>query len=102
MRGARKAPESSGRHLFRSGGIVRSRWAPYHFDMSMKSFLIRLSDEEREALRAQAAIESRSMQEVARLAVLARISSSDRRAGVAASLERIMVRDAELIDRLGK
>lgn len=76
--------------------------ARYHFDMSIKSFLIRLTHEEREALRAQAAVESRSMQEVARLAILDRVNSADRRARVSASLERIMVRDTELIDRLGK
>lgn len=74
----------------------------YHYDMSTKGFLIRLSDDEREALRAQAVTESRSMQEVARLAILDRLNAGDRRARVEASLDRIMVRDAELIERLSQ
>lgn len=74
----------------------------YRFDMTEKTFLIRLSDEEREALRRQAASEHRSMQEVARLAVLDRIALSERRAQVHAKLDRVMARDAELLDRLSK
>lgn len=70
--------------------------------MSEKTFLIRLSDDEREALRRQAASEHRSMQEVARLAVLARIALSERRAQVHATLDRVMTRDAELLDRLAR
>lgn len=70
--------------------------------MPEKTFLIRLSDDEREALRRQAAAEHRSMQEVARMAVLERIGSSDRAKEVRSSLERIMARDAELLDRLAK
>jgi len=70
--------------------------------MTDKTFLIRLSEEEREALRRQAATEHRSMQEVARLAVLDRIALSERRAQVHATLDRVMARDAELLDRLAK
>ncbi|HZJ03944.1 MAG TPA: hypothetical protein VFD59_00555 [Nocardioidaceae bacterium] len=70
--------------------------------MAEKTFLIRLSDDEREALRRQAATEHRSMQEVARLAVIDRISTAERSTEVRASLERIMARDAELLDRLGR
>lgn len=77
------------------------RWG-YRFDMTDKTFLIRLSEEEREALRRQAATEHRSMQEVARLAVLDRIALSERRAQVHATLDRVMARDAELLDRLAK
>ena len=74
----------------------------YRFDMTEKTFLIRLSEDEREALRRQAAAEHRSMQEVARLAVLDRIALSERRAEVHATLDRVMARDAELLDRLAK
>lgn len=70
--------------------------------MTEKTFLIRLSDDEREALRRQAATEHRSMQEVARLAVLDRIEHSERRVQVHATLDRVMARDAELLDRLSK
>lgn len=70
--------------------------------MSGKSFLVRLTDEEREALRSQSVKESRSMQEVARLAILERIELTQRRERVAGSVDRIMERDAELIERLGR
>jgi predicted transcriptional regulator len=70
--------------------------------MTEKTFLIRLSDAEREALRQQAATEHRSMQEVARLAVLDRIELTERRAEVHATLDRVMARDADLLDRLAK
>lgn len=70
--------------------------------MTDKAFLIRLSDEEREALREQAELEHRSMQDVARLAVLGRVEARRRSADVRSSLERIMARDSELLDRLSK
>ena len=70
--------------------------------MTEKTFLIRLSDAEREALRQQAATEHRSMQEVVRLAVLDRIELTERRAEVHATLDRVMARDADLLDRLAK
>ncbi len=70
--------------------------------MSDKTFLIRLSEDERQALRRQAAAEHRSMQEVARSAVLDRIALGERRAQVQATLDRVMARDAELLDRLAR
>ena len=42
------------------------------------AFLLRLTDEETELLRAQADREHRSMHEVARLAVLERVADADR------------------------
>ncbi len=59
---------------------------------SAASFLVRLTDDEREALRAQAEREHRSMQEVARLAIVERAMAGIRaervRAHIAASREQ--------------
>jgi predicted transcriptional regulator len=71
----------------------------YHFEMA---FVVRLSTEETEALREQAAREHRSMHEVAVLAIRARVAA-DRRAAVLDELfDRTVVEDAELLDRLSK
>jgi hypothetical protein len=71
----------------------------YHFDMA---FVVKLSREDTEALRAQAAREHRSMHEVAVLAIQARIAA-DRRAAVLDDLyDAAAVEDAELLDRLAK
>lgn len=61
---------------------------------------LRLTEEETELLRLQAAREHRSMQEVARLAILDRVRESIRSAEVRASLARIIERDSELLNRL--
>ncbi|MGH9251002.1 MAG: DNA-binding protein [Acidimicrobiales bacterium] len=63
---------------------------------------LRLTDEEAALLREQAAREHRSMQEVARLAILDRVHGSARAAEVRASLARIIDRDSELIARLAE
>lgn len=63
---------------------------------------LRLTDEETEELRRQAEREHRSMQEVVRLAVRARIEASQRSDFVRAETARIMTRDAELLDRLSR
>jgi hypothetical protein len=63
---------------------------------------LRLTEEETELLREQAAREHRSMQEVARLAILDRVRESARSAEVRASLARIIDRDAELLQRLAE
>jgi len=60
---------------------------------------LRLSAEETEALRETARREHRSMQEVAREAIAAYVSSRVRRREEL--LARIVVEDAELIRRLG-
>ena len=60
---------------------------------------LRLSTEETEALRETARREHRSMQEVAREAIAAYVSSRVRRREEA--LARIVAEDAELIRRLG-
>lgn len=63
---------------------------------------LRLTEEETEALRRQAEREHRSMQEVARLAVLDRIGRSERAALMRDIADEIMVRDAEALRRLGE
>jgi len=61
---------------------------------------LRLSDDEATALRAKAADEGRSMQDVARTAI--RQYTSDRPARLVAAIERIRREDAELLDRLAQ
>jgi hypothetical protein len=71
----------------------------YHFDMA---FVVKLSPEDTEALREQAARERRSMHEVAVLAIQARIAA-DRRAAVLDELfDQAVSEDAELLDRLAR
>jgi len=66
------------------------------------AFVVRLTSEETEALRAQAAREHRSMHEVAVLAIRARVAA-DRRAAVLDELfDGVVVEDAELLDRLAQ
>jgi len=66
------------------------------------AFVIRLSPEDTEALREQAAREHRSMHEVAVLAIQARVAA-DRRAAVLDELyDAAANEDAELLDRLAK
>ena len=60
---------------------------------------LRLTPEETEALRETARREGRSMQEVARVAIAAYVSSRTRRRDE--HLARIAVDDAELLRRLG-
>jgi hypothetical protein len=61
---------------------------------------LRLSDEEMERLRAQATREHRSMNEVARLAVLSRIEDAERRERVLALTDQVMAEHAHTIERL--
>jgi plasmid stability protein len=61
---------------------------------------LRLSDEEMERLRAQAAREHRSMNEVARLAVLSRIEDAERRERVLALTDQVMSEHAYTLERL--
>ncbi|MCF8539677.1 MAG: hypothetical protein K9G12_05300 [Candidatus Nanopelagicales bacterium] len=63
---------------------------------------LRLTEEETEALRRQAEREHRSMQEVVRLAVLDRISKSERTALMRDIADEIMERDAEALRRLAE
>ena len=63
---------------------------------------MRLTDEERESLRAQAEREHRSMQEVARLAILDRIHSDRRAALLREVVDEVLAEDAELLDRLSR
>jgi predicted transcriptional regulator len=60
---------------------------------------LRLTKEETEALRARAEAEGRSMQEVARQAVVE--YTTQRPARLRAAIERIRTEDAELLERLG-
>lgn len=61
---------------------------------------LRLDEQETEALRKRAEQEGRSMQEVARAAI--REYTSDRKARLAAAVEKIRNEDAELLDRLSR
>lgn len=71
----------------------------YRFDMA---FVVKLSPQDTEALREQAAREHRSMHEVAVLAIQARIAA-DRRAAVLDDLfDQAAAEDAELLDRLAQ
>lgn len=70
--------------------------------MSDKTFLVRLSDEEHQALQDLATAEHRSMQDVARLAIAERASRSRRHDEVHDALSEIMDRDSELLRRLAQ
>ena len=71
----------------------------YRFDMA---FVVKLSPEDTEALREQAAREHRSMHEVAVLAIKSRING-DRRATVLDEIfDQAAAEDAELLDRLAQ
>jgi len=63
---------------------------------------LRLTEEETEALRRQAEREHRSMHEVVRMAVLDRISRSERSTLMRDIADEIMERDAEALRRLGE
>ena len=63
---------------------------------------VRFSDEETEALRARAAVENRSMQEVARQAVRDYIETSSRAELLDRVLDRELPRYAEALERLGQ
>ena len=66
------------------------------------AFVVKLNPEGTEALREQAAREHRSMHEVAVLASKSRVNA-DRRAAVLDELfDRVVVEDAELLDRLAQ
>ncbi len=61
---------------------------------------LRLSDAETEALRTKAAEEGRSMQEVARSAIVQYVSDRPRR--LRAAIEKVATEDAELLKRLAQ
>jgi predicted transcriptional regulator len=63
---------------------------------------LRLSDEEADALRGRAQFESRSMQEVARTAILEYIESHSRQDLLEKVLDEELPRYAEALDRLGQ
>ena len=61
---------------------------------------LRLTDEEMERLRSQAAREHRSMNEVARLAVLSRIEDAERRERVLGLTDKVMSEHSYTLERL--
>ncbi len=63
---------------------------------------LRLDDRETAALRAQAAREGRSMQELARQAVRDYVECSDRRRRLDEVLDRELPRYADALGRLGR
>lgn len=73
--------------------------ARYRSDMA---FVVRLSPEDTEALREQAAREHRSMHEVAVLAIQARIAADQRAAVLDQIFDAAAAEDAELLDRLAR
>lgn len=70
--------------------------------MLIVAMTLRLTDEETELLRQQAQREHRSMQEVARLAILDRVKRDSRFEWIATNTARIMQEDAELLRRLAR
>lgn len=66
------------------------------------AFVVKLSPEDTEALREQAAREHRSMHEVAILAIQARIAADRRAAALDDLFDQVAAEDAELLDRLGR
>jgi predicted transcriptional regulator len=66
------------------------------------AFVVKLSPEDTEALREQAAREHRSMHEVAVLAIKERIDRNRRAVVLDALFDEVAVEDAELLDRLGR
>lgn len=63
---------------------------------------LRLTDEEQEALRARAAADGVSMQEVARAAVRTYVGLEDHQDRVFAAARRVMDAHSEAIERLGR
>lgn len=66
------------------------------------AFLVRVTRDEREVPRARAEAEHRSMQNLARKAIVERVRQTDQRERALATLPRVMVRDAELLERLAR
>lgn len=66
------------------------------------AFVVKLTPEDTEALREQAAREHRSMHEVAVLAIKARIAADRRNAMLDELFDAAAAEDAELLDRLAK
>ena len=63
---------------------------------------LRLTDDEKEALRARAAVEGISMQEAARRAVRDYVTRSAHRDRVDVAAERVLDAHADAIERLGR
>jgi len=70
--------------------------------MSAMAMTLRLTDDEREALRRRARLEGRSMQEVAREAVREYIDRTSRRELLDRVLDEDLPRYAEALKRLGE
>jgi len=63
---------------------------------------LRLTDDERDALRMRAALDGTSMQEAARRAVREYVARAEHRDRVAAAADVIMQRHADALRRLGE
>lgn len=63
---------------------------------------LRLTDDETEALRAQAEAEGRSMQDIARAAVREYVDRRTLRTSVEHALDELAPRYSDLLDRLGQ
>lgn len=71
----------------------------YHFGMAMT---LRLTDEETEALRAQAEREERSMQEIARAAIREYVARRGHEGLVDEELQYVVTKYADALRRLGE
>jgi plasmid stability protein len=76
-----------------------SRVIPQWYLLGM-AMTLRLNDQETEALRARAADEGRSMQDVAKQAIAEYLSQ--RSARLTSAISRVATDDAELLDRLSR
>lgn len=63
---------------------------------------LRLSDQEQQALKASAAAEGISMQDVARRAIRDYLARTEHRTRVSVAADRIMDAHADALDRLGR
>lgn len=66
------------------------------------AFVVKLSPQDTEALREQAAREHRSMHEVAVLAIQARLAQDQRNRLVDSLFDSVATEDAALLDRLAR
>ena len=70
--------------------------------MSPMAMTLRLTEEERDALRRRASLDGTSMQEAVRRAVREYVAKAEHRDRVASAAELVMERHADALRRLGE
>ena len=70
--------------------------------MTFMAMTLRLTDDESAALRARAEAEGVSMQDVARKAIRQYTEQAERRAEFNAAADRVLTKQAAVLERLGK